>query len=89
MVEYLLELLLGPGRGALAAQAVQDQQRGVSDLVEQIAIGNVAGWGEAGPQVVQEVRDVDEKDYGAFVDAAAGSSSQAPTDRARPTWLPP
>ena len=53
--QKLVELLLGPGSGALRTQVVQHQKRRRPEVLEALVVGDGALRCEGGPQVVQKV----------------------------------
>jgi hypothetical protein len=60
VVEQLEELLLCPGRGALAAQIVQNQQTGGAHLLEGLVVLDFAVGAKGGAQVVEQIGHDDE-----------------------------
>ena len=72
VVDDLAQLFLGPGRGALAAEAVEHEQRRGPDLLEEVAIRGLACGAEAGAQVVEQIGGVGEEDDAAAVHAVVG-----------------
>ena len=62
VVDDLSQLFLGPGRGALAAESVEHEQRRGPDLLEEVAIGGLACGTEAGAQVVEQIGGVGEEE---------------------------
>ena len=73
VVDDLAKLLLRPRRRGVAAKAIQDEEGSRPHLLEQIAVGDLAGGAVGGAKVVEKVGRVYEEDDAAPLDAAVAN----------------
>ena len=61
MIEDLEQFFLGPWRGALSTEVVEDKDRRVTHLLEEGIVRHFTPGIESAAQVVEQVRDNDKK----------------------------
>src|ERR1035437_9107519 len=72
VVQKLVELLFGPGSAGLNAQVIQNEQGGISDLLEKLVVREFAAGSEGGAQMIEEIRNSLEEGRIAGPDAFVG-----------------
>src|SRR5947209_7309229 len=55
IVEYLVELLDGPGSGLLGPEVIDDEEVDRAYLLEALVVGDVASGGVGGTQLVEQI----------------------------------
>ena len=95
MVEDLVELFLSPGRVALRAKVVENEQRRIAHLFEALVVAARGVGAVRGAQMIQQIGDVDEQDglpgFQALVSDGSGemglSAPVASLEQQPPLWL--